>query len=157
MNLFLRSTTTIILSTLIAQATTQLSHQGKTLFSADTKVSYGAVYDAHAIKAVIDSPTDTAIRIFTGKKPRRLFLNHEPMADNAWSYDDGASCVTLPLPAGRQALQARFDDLASVKPFAATIPVPASPANRKTSRRREPGRTDNCAANSSGTKPAAAS
>ncbi|MDD4538977.1 MAG: CBM35 domain-containing protein [Lentisphaeria bacterium] len=123
MNLLLRSTATIILSTLLAQATTQLSHQGKTLFSADTKVSYGAVYDAHAVKAVIDSPADTTIRIYTGKKPQRLFLNNDLVADSAWSYDDGASCVTLPLPAGRQALQARFDDLASVKPFAATVSI----------------------------------
>lgn len=123
MNLFLRSVAAIILSTLAAQAATQLSHQGKTLFASDANVSYGAVYETHAVKAVIDSPSDTAIRIFTGKKPRRLFLNNELLADKAWSYDDGADCVTLSIAAGRQSLQARFDDLASIKPFTVTVPV----------------------------------
>ncbi len=123
MSLFRRSSIAIILSTLVAQAATQLTHQGKTLFASDTNVSYGAVYATHAVKAVIDSPADTAIRIFTGKKPQRLFLNNDPMADNAWSYDASASCVTLAIPAGRQTLQARFDDLATIKPFTVSVAV----------------------------------
>jgi hypothetical protein len=126
MKLLLRCIVIFVMNCLLIQAATQLKHQGKTLFASEANVSYGAVHDAHAVKAVIDSPDATAIRLFTGKKPQRVFLNNELLPEQAWSFEQADGCIALTLPEGRQSLQARFDGLDSLKPIELTLPVEAN-------------------------------
>ncbi len=112
-----------LLAGVVCAAGTKLSHEGRLLFEAQENVSYGAAYTERAVRATVHGDKPTRVAIFAEKRPRRVFLNAEPLPDSQWSYDDQTKTARLALPAGANSLQLRFDDLASLKPVPVEFPV----------------------------------
>lgn len=112
-----------LLAGVVCAAGTKLSHEGRLLFEAHENVSYGAAYTERAVRATVNGDKPTHIAIFARQRPRRVFLNAEPLPDTQWRFDDQTKTVQLNLPAGASSLQLRFDDLASLKPVPVEFPI----------------------------------
>lgn len=118
----------VLLSGVMCAGGTKLSHEGRVLFEAAAEVSYGATYAERCVKAVVTGKEPTQVKIYTGKAPKYLFVNSEPLPAGQWSFDAKTGLTALSLPAGSVKVQARFDDMASIRPFAVTVPVMLSDA-----------------------------
>lgn len=104
-------------------AATSLKSGGKVLFHADAKLTIGAKYEAHAIKATISSQSNATVTMWTGKLPENLFLGDDRLDPKAWTYDTKAASVRLSLPKGTSEIQIRFDDVQSLRPVDVQIPI----------------------------------
>jgi hypothetical protein len=106
---------------MVLGAGTRLADGNTVLFRSAASATFGARYTEHAVRATLVAPVETEVAIRVGRTPKRLFLNEEPLAADAWRMQDGM--VSLVVPAGTSELQIRFDEVTSVKPFSAEIPV----------------------------------
>ncbi|MDX9980350.1 MAG: carbohydrate-binding protein [Lentisphaeria bacterium] len=100
---------------------TRLASGDMVLFQSPVAVTFGARYTAHAVRATLVAPAEAVVEIRVERLPKGVFLNEEPLPATAWRAADGM--VSLTVPAGTSELQIRFDEVASVKPFSATVPV----------------------------------
>lgn len=102
---------------------TKLQHEGRVLFEAEKPASYGAAYLERAVRATVTLKETSGVLIFTGKRPRRVFVNDEVFPETQWRYEDALKSVKMMLPDGTSQVQMRFDEMASVKPVAVTFPI----------------------------------
>ncbi|MBR6056943.1 MAG: carbohydrate-binding protein [Victivallales bacterium] len=115
----------LLASTILAGAIlaggTQLTHEGKTIFESEAKVSFGATYGERAVKAVVNAKEPCKISVRTDRKPTYVFVNRELMDAAKWSYSDDTKMTALQVPAGSANVQFRFDGMASLKPVDVTL------------------------------------
>jgi len=111
------------LTVAVCQAATELASDGATLFRAEASVTFGAVYSERVTRATVVCAVPTTVSIRTGKAPRNVFLGQERLAVAAWSFDAQTGLVTLTVPGGTALVEVRFDDVADLKPFTASVPV----------------------------------
>ena len=104
-------------------AATSLKSGSKVLFHSDAKLTIGAKYEPHAIKATISSRSNATVTMWTGKPPRTLFLADDKLDPKAWTYDTSTASVRLRLLKGRSEIQIRFDDVQSLRPVDVQIPI----------------------------------
>lgn len=117
-----------ILAGAILAGGTQLTHEGKTIFESEAKVSFGATYGERAVKAVVNAKESCKISVRTDRKPTYVFLNRELMDAAKWSYSDNNKMTALSVPAGSTNVQFRFDGMASLKPVDVTFTMDVAPA-----------------------------
>ena len=122
----------LLASTILAGAIlaggTQLTYEGKTIFESEAKVSFGATYGDHAVKAVVNAKEEGKISVRTDKKPVRVFVNRELLDAGKWNYLEDKKMTTLVVPAGSTSVQFRFDDMATLKPMALVYKVAVDPS-----------------------------
>ncbi|MCK5804046.1 MAG: hypothetical protein KAI66_14515 [Lentisphaeria bacterium] len=121
----------VLAASVLSVAGTELKQDGKTLFHASARVTFGATYETHAVRATLVCPADAQVTVHVGRPPKNLFLNEERLDAAKWTFDPKTECVELAIPAGTSKLQIRFDDVLSVKPFPIKLPVTLCDADWK--------------------------
>ncbi|MBT3375035.1 MAG: hypothetical protein HN742_23910 [Lentisphaerae bacterium] len=106
-------------------AGTELVSDGRLVFRASTRVTFGATYTRNAVKATVASKTPADLLIHTGRRPKNVFIGHTRLTDDKWAFDTKAETVSVTIPAGTHDLQLRFDDTMDLAPFKRDVPVVA--------------------------------
>ena len=120
-HLFAHVLTAILVSSAAMAEGTRLTSDGKVLFQASEKVTFGASYGDRAVRATVAAPAEAKVELRVDKTPRNVFLGGERLAADTWRFADGM--VALTVPAGTAEIQIRFDDVTSLKPVELRIPV----------------------------------
>jgi len=107
----------------LVAAATSLQTEGQILFQSDTALTIAASYRPFAVCATVSSKSNTDLAIHTGKRPKNVFLGAKKLDGKAWSYDEKTACVRLGVAAGTSEVQIRFDDVESIAPREADIPL----------------------------------
>ncbi len=102
---------------------TSLKQGPKVLFLSDAKVSIGAAYSPRAIRVTVAAATKAHLAIWTGKAPRNVFIGLEKLDAAKWTYQAKSQHVRLAIEPGTTKLEIRFDDLASLAPVVADVPL----------------------------------